>query len=78
MESLIKNSSDEDNLSLITYNDLPKVVFKNISGSDKDFMLSELNKVTASGNTNISAAIREARILMKEEVSDKVKDNFRY
>ena len=36
-------------------------------------MLSELNKVTASGNTNISAAIREARILMKEEVSDKVK-----
>ena len=73
VESLIKNSSDEDNLSLITYNDLPKVVFKNISGSDKDFMLSELNKVTASGNTNISAAIREARILMKEEVSDKVK-----
>lgn len=73
VESLIKNSSDEDNLSLITYNDLPKVIFKNISGSDKDFMLSELNKVTASGNTNISAAIREARILMKEEVSDKVK-----
>ena len=73
VESLIKNSSDEDNLSLITYNDLPKIVFKNISGSDKDFMLSELNKVTASGNTNISAAIREARILMKEEVSDKVK-----
>ena len=73
VESLIKNSSDEDNLSLITYNDLPKVVFKNISGSDKDFMLSELNKVTTSGNTNISAAIREARILMKEEVSDKVK-----
>ena len=60
VESLIKNSSEEDN-------------FKNISGSDKDFMLSELNKVTASGNTNISAAIREARILMKEEVSDKVK-----
>ena len=58
VESLIKNSSEEDNLSLITY---------------KDFMLTELNKVTVSGNTNISAAIREARILMKEETSDKVK-----
>ena len=73
VEKLINNCHDEDVISLIIYNDLPKVVFKNIPGTQRDYMISEVSRVDVDGNTNISAAIREARMLMKEATDEKVK-----
>ncbi|MBQ3423385.1 MAG: VWA domain-containing protein [Romboutsia sp.] len=54
----------EDNISCIIYADNPSIIFKNYSGRDKDRIIEQLEdipKKMIGNNTNISAAIREAR-----------------
>ena len=62
--SMVRNI---DNVTCIIYSDNPRVLFKNYPGNKKKIMLSEMDKifkVRTGDNTNISAAIREARSIL--------------
>lgn len=72
-EHLINVVRPEDNISLIVYNDNPEIIFTNISGDNKEFMINSLKNIKPEGNTNISVAISNAKMLLSNNNNGKVK-----
>lgn len=67
VQKLVPLLRESDTISLITYSDSPKVIFKGLRNNDKDKIINEIkSSLYWDGNTNMSAAIREARILLSE------------
>ena len=65
IKSLIPTLRGNDTITLITYNDNPKVIFAGKNKTQKDEIINLIdNNIESKGNTNISAAIREARMLL--------------
>lgn len=63
---LIDQMADNDYLSLITYSNTSKVVFKNEKCSNKTALVDIVSNLTASGSTNFSSAISDAYDLAKK------------
>lgn len=72
-KNLISSVRSIDNVSLIAYNDNPNIIFKNISGDNKSFMIEKISSIRAIGNTNMSAALREARGILSSNVNEKIR-----
>ena len=67
IENLVPMLRENDTLSLIVYDDNPHLIFKGLMKKDSERILRDLKKCYKyKGNTNISAALREARLLLNE------------
>ena len=51
-EHLINVVRPEDNISLIVYNDNPEIIFTNISGDNKEFMINSLKNIKQIGRAS--------------------------
>lgn len=68
-KNIISMVRDIDNISCIIYSDNPSVLFKNCLGNKKEYMNEQMDTIyqaryNTGDNTNISAAIREARNIL--------------
>lgn len=63
---LVKNLSDKDRISIVTYSGAEKVVLEGCKGSDKDKILKAVEKLDASGSTNGSAGMERAYSIAKD------------
>lgn len=67
VKKLVPLLRDNDTISLITYNENPTVVFKGLNNSDKENIINLIDKSKSwSGDTNMSAAIAKARVLLSQ------------
>lgn len=65
---------ENDTISFIAYDDNPHIIFQNYLGSNKEAILSKLDECRKfEGNTNISAALREARQILRQSSAGKTK-----
>ena len=63
---LVKNLSDKDRISIVTYSGAEKVVLEGCKGSDKDKIMKAVNSLGASGSTNGSAGMERAYSIAKD------------
>ncbi|GMK41946.1 hypothetical protein PCCS19_50050 [Paenibacillus sp. CCS19] len=67
VQKLLPKLRDNDTLSLVAYEDNSHIIFKGYKKNQQKEMLQKLEECRRySGNTNISGALREARVLLKD------------
>ena len=75
-KKVIEKAEDCDNISCLVYSENVTRLFTNCCGSQKQYMMKKLDEATKhgiKGNTNISAAIRDARNVLVNNNNLKLK-----
>ena len=72
-KKIVENVRDIDRVSLIVYNDEPKIVFSNKSKEDKHEMINLIDSCRGNGYTNMALPFRLVKDLVKRNDSGKVK-----